>query len=57
MMSNDMSLPDGPVVVALLGDEPASRVAHLVDEGVAQPVAAVQDFRRQLDAAKIVDGA
>lgn len=45
------------MVVALLGDEPASRVAHLVDEGVAQPVAAVQDFRRQLDAAKIVGGA
>ena len=56
-MSNDMSLPDGPVVVALLGDEPASRVAHLVDEGVAQPVAGVQDLRRQLDATKVVGGA
>ena len=43
--------PQRPVPVPVAGDDPAGGVAHLVDQGVPQPVPAVYHLRAQLNPA------
>jgi hypothetical protein len=50
-------LPNWPVAVPVSGHYPARRVAHLVHQGVPQPVGRVQHLGGQLDPAQPLLGA